>query len=320
VLSLRIGKATRHVSDYVGERGGMPASVTALEEAVDALAGTERWTRGNAETVALLKAQGFDFASREAADLVQMAIWLDLLQPHTSSLNAMIRAALAAGLDLTLPIGDMQSGSATKTIPLGTAILRRAVETGDRALFDDVVRRGVLKQTGKEELSALFTSSMACRSGIANALVAAGANPKAKGENGNALHALLADNDSACAEKNGSHRTDMARTLVALGVPTDGRDSSGKTPLMRCKDPELAQILLKAGANPTPEPAAARHRCWLLTTTVWRSSCCGLAPIRKRETPMKLSDNMRQRRIGPPRSLGLMPTESGDANKGAVKL
>jgi hypothetical protein len=98
VLTLRIGKTTKQVADYVGQRGGMPAAVTALEEAVDALAGTERWTRGNAETVSLLKAQGFDFASREAADLVQMAIWLDLLKPRSSSLNAMIRAALAAGL------------------------------------------------------------------------------------------------------------------------------------------------------------------------------------------------------------------------------
>jgi hypothetical protein len=249
-MSLRVGKTSRQVSDYIGQGGGMPASVTALEEAVDAVAGTERWTRGNAQTVALLKAQGFNFGSQQAADMVLMAIWLNTLQPRTSSLNAMIRAALAAGLDPALPVGDLQSGNAGKTIPLGTAILRRAVETGDDALFGDIMHRGLLKQIGKEELSHMFTGSLACNAQIAKALVAAGANPKANGENGNALHAVLTDDDSACTDSNNAKRLAMARTLVALGVPPDGRNDSGRTALMRCDNPELAQILLKAGANP----------------------------------------------------------------------
>jgi ankyrin repeat protein len=144
----------------------------------------------------------------------------------------------------------MQSDSAAKTIPLGTAILRRAVETGDHALFEDIARRGLLKQVGREALNTIFTGSMACNPGIAKALVTAGADPKAKGAGGSALHALWADYDGACTGKNGANRIEMVRTLVALGVPVDGRSSSGKTPLMACSDPEFAKILLKAGANP----------------------------------------------------------------------
>ena len=54
-----------------------------------------------------------------------------------------------------------------------------------------------------------------------------------------------------CSDVSRDVRADMALTLVALGVPLEGRDDTlGWTPLMGCNDPEVAAILLKAGANP----------------------------------------------------------------------
>jgi len=35
------------VIDYVGERAGMPADVTRLEEAIDKAADSERWIKGD---------------------------------------------------------------------------------------------------------------------------------------------------------------------------------------------------------------------------------------------------------------------------------
>src|SRR5206468_2864593 len=66
VLSLRVGASAKRVEDYVGDHVGMPPSVTALEDAVDAAAGTGRWINGNAATADALAAQGLDFASPKA--------------------------------------------------------------------------------------------------------------------------------------------------------------------------------------------------------------------------------------------------------------
>jgi ankyrin repeat protein len=43
---------------------------------------------------------------------------------------------------------------------------------------------------------------------------------------------------------------ELARTLIALGVPLEARDNLGWTALMGCDSPELAQLLLSHGANP----------------------------------------------------------------------
>jgi len=45
----------------------MPLAVAQLELAVDRLSGSERWTRGNSETMAALEAEHWDFKSPEAA-------------------------------------------------------------------------------------------------------------------------------------------------------------------------------------------------------------------------------------------------------------
>jgi ankyrin repeat protein len=89
---------------------------------------------------------------------------------------------------------------------------------------------------------------MGCSAEIAKALIAAGANPKAIGEKGNALHALRSSYGH-CANAGSAKRVEMAATLVALGVPLEARDNMGWTPLMGCNDPAVAQALLKAGAN-----------------------------------------------------------------------
>ena len=69
VLTFRTGTHTKTVVDYVGEEAGMPASVTALEDAVDRAAGTARWVKGADGLVAYLERTGFDFASPEARDI-----------------------------------------------------------------------------------------------------------------------------------------------------------------------------------------------------------------------------------------------------------
>jgi hypothetical protein len=46
-LTLTVGGKTKSVTDYVGEQVGMPLVITDLENAVDEVAGTERWIKGS---------------------------------------------------------------------------------------------------------------------------------------------------------------------------------------------------------------------------------------------------------------------------------
>lgn len=85
-LSFSTSGQGKVVTDYVGEAVGMPRVVKQLEDAVDAVAGTERWVTGTAETVELLKAKGFDFGSERAGELLVTAT------EHPSFLSALLAA------------------------------------------------------------------------------------------------------------------------------------------------------------------------------------------------------------------------------------
>lgn len=248
-LTLRVGKTTKRVVDYVGNEVGMPASVTALEDAVDELAGTQRWVRGNAQTIALLKAQDFDFKSRDAAELVQSAIQLNSWPPDQSGANELIEAAITEGLDLSTPVDVGVGERSTESAPIGSVIAHYAAETGNEALFEEMSRKGQVVRMAKKSLDSAFLSGVGCSARIAKALVEAGADPKAVGDDGNALHALRSSY-GRCADAGSERRAEMAAALVALAVPLEARDNIGWTPLMGCDDPAVAQILLQAGANP----------------------------------------------------------------------
>ena len=239
-LTLHVGGVTKRVVDYVGRAVGMPSTVSELEDAVDALAETERWISGNAGTVALLKAEGFNFKSKSAAILIvesiQIATW-----PNAKPAVELIRAAMAEGLDLNIAL---RRGGA----PVGSIIAEYAARIGDEGLFYQLSRLGYLKRMSAEQLNAAFLSDMGCNPKIAKELVRAGANPRVSSEGGNALHGLR-ESWGACAEKPVGRRVEMTRALVSLGVPLEGRDSLGWTPVMGCNDPNIAQVLVDAGAN-----------------------------------------------------------------------
>jgi hypothetical protein len=65
--SISIDGRQKQVVDYIGLSAGMPLAVEQLELAIDRLSGSERWTRGNSETIAALEAEHWDFKSKDAS-------------------------------------------------------------------------------------------------------------------------------------------------------------------------------------------------------------------------------------------------------------
>jgi hypothetical protein len=68
-LTLTVAGKTKTVKDYEGEQAGMPLCITDLENAVDAVAGTERWIKGNEQTLASLEEERWPFTSTSAQNL-----------------------------------------------------------------------------------------------------------------------------------------------------------------------------------------------------------------------------------------------------------
>lgn len=73
VISIDTGHGSKRIVDYVGGRAGMPAAVTALEDAIDKVAGTGRWIEGTPDIIPLLQAEGFRFNSPIGLDMIAKA-------------------------------------------------------------------------------------------------------------------------------------------------------------------------------------------------------------------------------------------------------
>jgi len=143
--SIEINGRRKQLLDISGVGVGMPLAVQSLEEAIDRIAGSERWIHGNAETLAALEAEHWDLKSHAAAvalarlaDFGNPDVALELIHAGTPvgwkrqpSLIRMLRARAA-------PRWSMPPAWRSK-VDAGPARCRRRPaipEIMDRALFD----------------------------------------------------------------------------------------------------------------------------------------------------------------------------------------
>ncbi len=162
--SIEIDGARKQVDDYAGQQAGMPAAVTELENAIDRLTGSARWTRGSSETgeagsgdtVAALIEQHWDFKSPEAADslarvaeLGSAAVVQDLIRmgtpvtgtvgynietpPEDRGLSALELAARRGDVEMVRALLQAGAGSADPEKSQGERILDRALVLAARS-------------------------------------------------------------------------------------------------------------------------------------------------------------------------------------------
>lgn len=238
VLTVRVGKSSKTVTDYIGTSAGMPQEVRDLEDAVDKVAGTARWVDGDTQTLADLDAAQFDFRSQAGAKLAfAAASKLNGYRPP-AGVEALILGLIDRGIPLDAKIGNTSAGA---------ALIHVAAIQGRETLFEKLVGKGVLAAMPRSAINSAF-SNVGCSPKIARALVDSGADPRTTRNNGTALTALRGS--AATCEEHPDKMMEMARTLIALDVPLEARDSLGWTALMGCDSPELAQLLLVHGADP----------------------------------------------------------------------
>jgi hypothetical protein len=266
-LTFRAGGKTKSVTDYVGTSAGMPEDVSALEDAVDEVAGTARWVSGDAATVKVLQAEGFDFHSAAAAELAADAMQLPSSRHQDEEAGLLALALIERGAPLgTAP--RVEKGAPTRGTAPGMAatdgalLAYYAAVTGDEALFGALQRRGWVTRLPRTLRTQALAYGAGCRPAIVRGLVRAGADLILKGS-GTALTAARSGY-GACRDAPDARVLETAETAIGLGVPVDGRDDLGWTALMGCDSPELTRLLITHGADVNARDAEGKTP--LLTT------------------------------------------------------
>ncbi len=267
-LTLEIGGEKKTLEDYAGEMVGMPSKITVLEQMVDAVA-SRPWVAGDETTVSRLSAEGFDFRTPEAADLLAEAasqknpdFALALLRAGTApnghassysgSVPAVVTATAAGHLQLVralIAAGAFSSGSSS----VKEEALRAAARSGDPAIVQEVLLHkpdvngrdvegstALMMVRGEVEIGprgAVIEDRTGERVAIVRALLAAGAD------------ATLRDSEDSSAALETKSVEEVA-LLAAAGVPLNRPSIYGLTPLLNTMRPEVALAMIKAGAEP----------------------------------------------------------------------
>lgn len=248
-ITVSIDGRQHMVLDYLGREVGMPAAVTALEDEIDRVAGTGRWVAGTEETIALLKAAGFDFRSDAAADLLadaargeRMAFLQGLLAEGAPlggrgsgrGSQALLHAAQGkAAIEAAL----IEAGLKRGTKPDLTQALGIAAQAGDAPHVRELLARG--GAVDGRLVAGLTPIMVASSPEIVRLLVASGADVNARAENGATALRMASSEDVALA------------LLAAKADPAIGTDPfGGKTPFRdQARDAGWTRVLVKLGKS-----------------------------------------------------------------------
>lgn len=163
--SIQINGRRKQLLDISGVAVGMPLAAERLEDAIDRIAGSERWVHGNAETLAALQAEPWDLTSHSAA--VALARMADFGDPDVA-------------LEL-IHAGTPLDGNASKSYPdvegPCCGALEYAAKHGDLKLMQALLDAGAAANSEIMD-RALFDSAYNGHLDAFHLLLANGANVK----------------------------------------------------------------------------------------------------------------------------------------------
>lgn len=236
-ITFSMGRRRKTITDYVGFAAGMPKSVSDLERAIDAAAGTERWVLGTPETVKILKSEGFDFAGKRAREMLVSAV----RRP------TFLRALISAGVPAT------PDRSGRKDEPVVNALVS-AIASGDREAIAILTAAGAAKDLTPAEAGEMLQAAGRNVDPELIKMVLALAPtssflPETKVE---ALKVAIEYSFQMVSPKNRPYfnKRGAVAAMLDAGADPNRLDMNGDTVLEGVFDPERAAQLIAAGANP----------------------------------------------------------------------
>lgn len=234
-----------------------------LENMIDRIARSEKWVRGNRETVASLKAEGWDPRSNK------------------SESGAILARAIAYGGDITLVRNLVREGIFAEpkaaewpspcATPLAESALRErvdlarlvlpgtrnpseigcalafAADTGNIELVNLLLERGAPPHRD-EDGTTLMAAAMSGVPEIVAAVLTVDSDVNASNTDGQTV-LMLAAGCCYVQDKPGSNRAATIRILLAQGADPNAKDREGLTALMSARGPDAKRALIQGGAD-----------------------------------------------------------------------
>jgi hypothetical protein len=265
VVAIDTGHGSKRIVDYIGDRAGMPASVTALEDAIDEAAGTKRWIEGTEEGISVLESEGFRFDGPIGSGLMVKAVQrgdiatMERLHALGAPLNdekldPLVAAAAAGQAKAVSWLLDHGAGRDRK-------LLLDALTAAVGADSDEAVDR-LLDLAGPEALTPeLATGLLRAAAETGNVRLVSyflRFHPRLNGSADDGPDddpPLWAAGQNSCPQE-GSHPNCDHRKVVRMLLDA-GADAHRVHPVYRksvlfmVRDAEIARMLLAAGADPS---------------------------------------------------------------------
>lgn len=274
VVTIDTGNGQKTVVDYVGKEAGMPESVTAIQDAIDAAAGTDRWIKGTPQVIPLLQKEGADFASilgvelmdaaAERDDVVTMQRLKDLGAPvFLAEGPSPLRTAIYEGHNNSIRWLIANGGIADEA--QWKSAMLQAVDSDNHAAF------GALHQSPRSrQIDGAFATKLLASAAsnadpqIVGEMLRLGANPNGD-ENSRfptdpplfeAANGLMSNDDNHPA----ADRRAVVRQLLAAGASIEHcQNGYCDSVLWQVSDVGVARMLLDAGADPNFKDNEGEH-------------------------------------------------------------
>gem|GEM_PF-6847576 len=252
VTRLSIGTQRKFVFDYAGAMAGrlapeedapavqagagrMPGSVTQLEDAIDEVAGSASWVRGDERTMERLRQAKWNFRTPAAAHGLSRLIG-DCNLP-------LARAFVEAGAPVNMP----GNGVMDDDVPI-----QRAARCGDLELVRLMVERGALARQ-EDARDFLLSSAEAGYPELVKLALQHAQPARATTRDDTpvlvaAAHAVNFDDEKSTPLT--FNPAGVVQVLLAHGADVHARDREGNTALHEANSEAVARALLAGGADP----------------------------------------------------------------------